>query len=200
MIDIVIPNNNEEEFITIAEKLGYGGICFLYDIEDYLNNKKKLQIGHKLKISFGILANSRNINKIKVKLKGQKVFIAIKSSNMDRQVIEGSKADIIFSFEENTRKDFIHQRASGLNHVLCKLAKENDITIGFSLYSILDAKDKHVMLGRITQNMKLCKKFKSKTAIASFAERPLDMRDSNDLVSLLKTQGLTGLTFLTNTL
>ena len=42
MIDIVIPNNNEEEFIVIAEKLGYNGLCFLYDLNDYSIKKRKL--------------------------------------------------------------------------------------------------------------------------------------------------------------
>ena len=46
MIDIVIPNNNEEEFITIAGKLGYKELLFLYSFDNYINlknnpNKKK---------------------------------------------------------------------------------------------------------------------------------------------------------------
>ncbi len=196
MIDIVIPNNNEEEFIAIAEILGYTGLCFLYDIDDYLSDRRKLQMRHKIKISFGILANDRNINKIKGKLKGQKVFTAIKSSNIDRRVMEGSKVDVIFSFEDSTRKDFIHQRASGLNHILCKLAKDNGITIGFSLSSILDAKDRHVMLGRIMQNIKLCEKFKLKTTIASFAQKTFDMRSVYDSLTLFKVLGLKSPTFL----
>ena len=40
-MDVVIPNNNEEEFITMAEKLGYKALCFLYDINDYPNKQKK---------------------------------------------------------------------------------------------------------------------------------------------------------------
>jgi len=196
MIDIVIPHNNEGEFIATAERLGYKGLYFLYDIDDYLSNRRRLQIRSKIETSFGILANDTNINKIKGSLKGQKVFIAIKSSNIDRNVIEGSKADLIFSFEDNTRKDFIHQRASGLNHILCKLAKDNGITIGFSLSSILNAKDRHVMLGRIMQNIKLCEKFKLKTIIASFAQKTFDMRSVYDSIILFKALGLKSPTYL----
>jgi len=195
-MDIVIPNNNEEEFITIAEKLGYKSLCFLYDIDDYLTHRRKLQIKYKIKTSFGILANDKSINKIKSRLKGQKVFTAIKSSNIDRQVMEGSKVDVIFSFEDSTRKDFMHQRASGLNHIMCKLAKDNGIIIGFSLSSILDTKDRHVMLGRIMQNIKLCEKFKLKTTIASFAQKTFDMRSVFDSITLFKALGLKSPTFL----
>ena len=39
MIDIVIPNNNEKEFVSIAEKLGYKTLCFLYNFDKYLEKK-----------------------------------------------------------------------------------------------------------------------------------------------------------------
>ena len=60
MIDIVIPNNNEEEFITIAEKLGIKELMFLYPYENYIKlkdniNKKKEIEGKnkKIKIHYG---------------------------------------------------------------------------------------------------------------------------------------------------
>ena len=40
-MDIVIPDNNEEEFITMEEKLGYKALLFLYDINEYSNKQKK---------------------------------------------------------------------------------------------------------------------------------------------------------------
>lgn len=194
MIDIVIPNNNEEELIAMAEKLGYTGLYFLYNFNDYLNNRKEFDKNNKIKIYTGILADSRNINKIN-KL-NKKVFVAIKSSNKDREVIDKSKVDMIFSFEDAVRRDFIHQRASSLNHILCRLAKEKNVIIGFSLSSILNAGNKSVVLGRMVQNIKLCRKFKVKTVIASFAQKPLDMRSNHDMISLFKSLGSENPTFL----
>jgi RNase P/RNase MRP subunit p30 len=103
---------------------------------------------------------------------------------------------MIYSLEDNVRRDFIHQRASGLNHVLCKLVKENNITIGFSLNTILNSDDKSVILGRMIQNIKICRKFKVKTAIASFAQNPLEMRSIHDLLSLFVILGSKTPTFL----
>ena len=80
MMDIVIPNNNEEEFVAIAEKLGYNALCFLYNINDYSNQKNNLK-NNKIKIYTGILADDKSINKIKIKNK--KIFVAIKSSRND---------------------------------------------------------------------------------------------------------------------
>jgi len=188
MIDIIIPNNNEKEFILLAEKLGYKTLCFLYNFDKYL--EKKDFESKNIKITYGILADRNNINKINNKLKNKNDFVAIKSSENNREIIEASKADLIFSFEENHKRDFMHQRASGLNHILCKLAEQNNIIIGFSLSSILDSKNKHVVLGRITQNIKLCRKYKVKTVIASFASNPYEMKSPHDIISLFEILGM----------
>ena len=195
MIDIVIPCNNEEEFIAMAEKLGYKALCFLYKLNDYLSKQKNFE-AKKIKIYAGILADSKDINKIKSKLNNNDIFAAMKSSNNDREIIEKSKVDMIFSFEDSVKKDFIHQRASGLNHILCKSAKENNVTIGFSLSLILNSKNKHVILGRMMQNIKMCKKFRVKTIIASFAEKPFEMRSVHDLRSLFEILGSKNPAFL----
>ena len=197
MIDIVIPNNNEKEFIAIAEKLGFKGICFLYELKDYLAKQEKfVNDGKKIKIYNGILVNSKNIRKINTKSKSADAFIVAKSSNNDREAIEKSNADIIFSLEEGAKKDFIHQRASGLNHILCKLAKENNVIVGFSLSSILNARNKHEILGRIMQNIKICRKFKAKTIVGSFAEKPFEMRSAHDIISLFGILDLKSSVFL----
>jgi len=187
MIDFVIPNNNEEEFISIADKLGYKELYFLYTINDYLDKQKKFKIKNTdVKVDIGILADDKGIYNVKNKLKDEKAFIVVKSSTNDKDTIERLKPNIIFSFEENTRKDFIHQRASGLNHILCKSAKENNVIIGFSIKSILDAENKQEILGRMMQNIRICRKYKIKTIIASFAQRPLEMRNVHDLTSLFE--------------
>ena len=215
MIDIVIPNNNEEEFIVIAEKLGYNGLCFLYDFNDYSSKKRKFE-SNKIKIHTGILANNKNLNKVKnvlenqrfsghrkskafsSELENEKSFVAVRSSYNDKDAIEKLKPNIIFSFEDNDKRDFIHQRASGLNHILCKSAKENDIIIGFSLSPILNAENKHTVLGKIMQNIVLCRKFKVKTAIVSFARNPFEMRSPHDLISLFNVLGCKNPNFLRN--
>ena len=110
-MDIVIPNNNEEEFIAIAHKLGYKTLHFLYNYDDYHSKKKNFADVPGIKIVNGILADSKKLKKIKNKMEDS-VFVAAKSSDKDMEIMEGSLANLIFSFEENQRRDFIHQRAS----------------------------------------------------------------------------------------
>lgn len=186
MKDIVIPDNNEEEFIAIAPKLGYKTLYFLYNYDDYQSKNKNFADIPNIKIVNGVLADSKKLKKIKNKMEEGSVFAAAKSSDKDMEVMEGSLANLIFSFEENQRRDFIHQRASGLNHILCGMARKNDITIGFSFTSILNAKGRHEILGRMIQNLRMCRQFKVKVVIASFAKNPYEMRSMHDLSSLFK--------------
>jgi|TARA_B100002003_G_C14113755_1_gene535719 RNase P/RNase MRP subunit p30 len=189
MIDIVIPRDNEKEFISIAEKLGYKELMFLYSLNAFQN--KKTFENKKIKAKIGILADSRNIYNLKNKLKDKKTLIAVKSFGNDREIIEKSYADLIFSIESVGHKDFIHQRGSGLNHVMCKLAKEKKVSIGFSFNSILKSNKKYEILGRISQNIKLCRKYKVQSRIASFASKPYEMRAPSDLINFFVVLGMT---------
>ena len=184
MVDFVIPKDNEEEFISMAEKLGYKELVFLYEFNSYINKKCDF-INKKIKISAGIITDPKNIDKINSKFKNGELFIAIKSSVKDREIIENQKANLIFGFEENSKRDFLHQRGSGLDHILCKLVHENNVIIGLSLNSILNSDNKNIIFGRMMQNIRLCDKFKVKILIGSFSQSPYRMRSPQDLTKLL---------------
>ena len=193
-IDLVLPKNNEKEFIEIAEKLKINGLCFVYFFktkEDFLkkNEKiKKLQEKTKLRLFTGLIADSKNINKAKKLAK----LVIYKSSGNDRHAIEKSKANTVFGLETIAARDSMHHRNSGLNQVLCKLANKNNVMIGFSFSSILntDGMIRSQIFGRMMQNIRLCRKYKVKAVIASFAEKPYDMRPYPDLKSIFISLGM----------
>lgn len=191
--DIAIPKNNEAEFIEITSKLGIKKLYFLYDFDDYNEEKiqQKLELikNHKnISIDVGFIVNQKNLNKA---AKQSKLLVA-KSSDKDRFFIESKKIKIIYGFEDINRKDYLHQRASGLNHIICELAKKNNVIIGFS-YSSLFNKDNDItslIIGRMMQNITLCQKYKVKTIIRSFSEKPFEMRAPYDVCSLFTILGM----------
>ena len=192
-IDFVFPYGDEEEFIALASKLGYSGLYFVYKYSkntEYGEKIKKLieklQTKTEIKLYYGFIISFRDINKVN-KLKN---LIFIESSDKNRFVIEKKKADVLFSLEKQAREDFMHHRASGLNHVLCELASKNNITIGFSFNAILKNNNQYKILGRMMQNIFLCRKYKIKTLIGSFAEKPYEMRSFYDLSSLFFILGM----------
>lgn len=191
--DIVIPQNNETEFAEVALKLGIKKLYFLYELNNFSEekiNKKIESIKEKYNLNFGtgIIVKNPDTSKIKINSK----LIVAKSSDNDRMMIESKKINLIYGFEELGKKDFMHQRASGLNHIMCELAKRNNTTIGFSYSSLFNESSHALIIGRIRQNIKLCKKYKLKTAIGAFTENPLDMRSPYDIQSLFNILGMGG--------
>ena len=111
---------------------------------------------------------------------------------VNRLALSCKFVDILLDPHMNRRKDFMHHRDSGLNQVLCKLAKERDIAIGFSFSAILKSKNLPEDLGRIIQNIKLCRKYKLRMLVASFAKNQNEQRNIQDIQSFFKVLGMTG--------
>ena len=114
----------------------------------------------------------------------------IKSGDV-RKLVNNKNLDIIVSSEKLAEKDSLHYRNSGLNQVTCKLAKQNKIAVAFSFNDILKSNDKAKLLGRMMLNVKLCRKYKVKTVVASFATNKYEMRSSHDLLSFAEIIGMT---------
>jgi RNase P/RNase MRP subunit p30 len=188
--DIVIPQGNEKELISMAKRLGYGSILLLYDFDSYISDKKALKVSEfGINIRIGVLTDNRTVFRAREKLGkygSQKPFIAASGPLDLLEVLEQSKADLVFGLENSSRKDFMHQRASGLNHTISKLARDKNIIIGFSLNQILKFNDPSVILGRISQNIRICRKYNVKTIFASFAKDPFMMRGPKDLATFFK--------------
>jgi len=167
MIDIVFPNGNEKEFIEIAKRLDYSGLCFIY------KNPKKFEPKSDLSVYSGIVCK----NKIK-----KADFVLLESNN--RALIKKSP-NAIFNIEGT--RDFIHQRDSGLNHVICKEMHKYGVAYAVPFSNILNSDDKGRLIGRIMQNIRLCKKYKVNILIASFAHKPYEMRNPKDLIAFART-------------
>ena len=102
----------------------------------------------------------------------------------------------ILLLNQTERKDKLKQRNSGLNHVLAKIAKKNNISIGINLDEIIESKEKSKILARISQNIKLCNKSKLKMKFIYIKEK--NKRNLHDLKSLGLVLGMP--TWMTKTL
>lgn len=189
-VDIVFPKRNEEKFVLIAERLGYAGICFVYD---YSNDAKKirqkidkLDEKSKIDIYLGFVAKPKDC----AKARNYCEFVLVKSSDKDHDVLEKIDFDVLFDLELNPRKDTMHYRISGLNQVLCKIATKKKKIIGINLRKIIDSEDKPRIIGRIMQNVMLCKKYKTKMIVFSGASKALQIKGFHDLISLMVVLGL----------
>lgn len=176
MIDIVIPNDNENDFVAMAKHLGISELIFLY-------KKRPPAKIYDIPTHNAVLAMPQQTKNI--------LSICLGS----RDAIERG-ATIVYDFETIEPKDHTHYRRSGLNQVLCKLAKQKKVTIGFSLATILHAntRERAQLIGRMMQNIAFCEKFGVQTKIASFATTPHEMRSPHDLRSFFITLGMREIT------
>ena len=115
----------------------------------------------------------------------------VKGNQYNRDILENKSVRILVSPEHNIVKDSLHFRNSGLNQVLCKIARRNGVIIGFSFNELLNSKDRPLVLGKMMQNVKLCRKFRVKTLIASFANNDYEMRSFDTLRAFGLVIGMT---------
>ena len=113
------------------------------------------------------------------------------SEEKNRKAVENKQVDILVAPERAGKKDRFTQRDSGLNHVLCALAKQNDVAIGFSFSDLLNSSHRSMLLGRMLQNVRLCRKYKVRMVVASFAKDPKEMRSAYDLLAFGQVLGMT---------
>ncbi len=163
-IDLVLADNLE----NFGKKLGYSKVIKTRVIQ--INDKKDLRF----------LINKKENPLI------------VYGSKFNREVLSLKNLDILLSPEKGVKEDFLNARNSGLNQVLLGLARKNSTAIGINFNEILKLRgvERAKLLGRISQNIMLCRKYKVKIILGSFASNEFEMRAPLDLVSFLITLGM----------
>ncbi|HLD12662.1 MAG TPA: RNase P subunit p30 family protein [Candidatus Nanoarchaeia archaeon] len=108
-----------------------------------------------------------------------------------KKILNNPHVDIITNLETNKKADKTNSRRAGLNHTLCKLATHNRIMIAFNFRLVLHHADRQLIIGRMQQNVKLCRKYKTKMIIASFATNKYEQRTPQDLQAFGQSIGMT---------
>jgi len=138
------------------------------------NEKRFLEIASRLNIEV----------KFAYSFKGNfKVDNILISNKGTRKNFEDKQIKMFFDLEDLPGRDSLHQRSSGLNQILAKIAHDKGKVVGFNFSAILNASDEKraLLLGRMRQNVKLCRKYKVKMFIGSFASDPYELRSKYEL-------------------
>jgi RNase P/RNase MRP subunit p30 len=96
----------------------------------------------------------------------QKVIVLGTDDEINRASLENRKTFGLLNPEIGREKDYMSYKNSGLNHVLCKIAAQNNKTIFISVDELRNPQS----LGRVIQNLKLCKKFKVRCQLVNLAD------------------------------
>ena len=172
--------------MNLKPRLGISSFIFCYTLDTLPVDKGKTKDFDG--VEYAILASISQLQKLKSK------NLPILYGRNDRHVFEQSfkKPLVVFGLESTASTDSMHSRHSGLNHILCGLAEKNNIHLGISLSQLLISESfkRPYVIGRMTQNIILARKFGMEMKLASFATNPFHMRSYNDFLSLGKILGM----------
>ncbi len=108
--------------------------------------------------------------------KGKTIAVLGSNDEINRVAVSDKRVSILLSPERTRKRNFMHYRDSGLNQVLCELASKNKVLIGVDFSSVKKLKglERAERIGKIMQNIDLCRKYKTKMVLASFGKKPSD--------------------------
>ncbi len=144
--------------------------------------------------TFVEILKATSVKILQQKINKQKGLIIVEGGldEINRFCVESKKVDILLSPEHGALKDHMKSRHSGLNQVLCALAVKNNVAIGINFHDLLVSEHKALLLARIMQNVKLCKKYNVSMVLCSFATDLLELRSKDMLLSFGKVLGMSG--------
>ncbi len=166
--DLVVPQNNEEAFAQMAQRLGYTELIYAYE-----KPPKEMKVNFPHQIA---LFSTKKGN-----------YLTVGQSCLD---LEKGKINFLTNLELEASQDKHHHRQSGLNQVYAALAKKQKTVYCVNLHLLLTSKEPEKILGRVMQNVRICQKYGIEIQILSFAANPYEMRSLKDLQAFGRVLGI----------
>lgn len=188
--------NHDLELIKEAKRLGWNYLTLRFspdrfDNIDYKDDLiKKIAIFNDFSIDFGIETNPKNNNelrKVLQKYRSKSPLFSVLGGNekINRITCENIKVDIL-------SRPYFKRYDCGMNHILAKIAYQNDVAIELSLKDILNSYLSHRarIISHFRDIIKLYRKFKFPLIISSGASSIFDIRSPRDIIAIFKEIGL----------
>ncbi len=186
-------NSSLDQLASMAKELGYTGICFSEYFEND-NQIKKLKddiskASEKTGVEIYLGFEARNPKELAKLVEKRRMFDILLAQGgdleMNRLACETPQVDIL-THPENNRND------SGLNHVLARLAAENNVAIELNFREILLAnkRTRNTIMKNISQNLKLARKFHAPIILCSGAISHFELRAPQVIISMSNQLGL----------
>ena len=201
MIDLNVKGSSyDNNFILAMQASGYGWkhINFSYDYSEYdeaLSFKKDLTDNLKDFIDIGYTLNIKSnnpsvIRKIVRKYRNKSSCISVLGGNLkvNRNCLENIQVDVL-------SKPYFKRYDSGLNHVLAKQAKENNVAIELVFSDILKSylAYRSKILANFRDIYRLYRKYEFPLILSSGAESVFDIKTVNDFKAVFTQTGLSDL-------
>lgn len=181
----------DEEVISTLEDFGFKGACIFYDSKKYLEDNLKesfdeIQETTSLKLYHGIVIDESNPQLLRKEVQRyyKKVDIIMANggdTKLNRVICETPQIDII-------NHPYLNKRNSGINHILAKLLKENNISVNINFRDILEHRGyfRARILNQVNQLLMLQRKYDFRCILSSGSESFFDVKSPESMMLLSK--------------
>ncbi len=184
---------NLEGGVKIAKSLGLGGVCLTLNwtneasLNQFLANVEKIKTkDFDIAIAVELEGKPNQVRELAKRLRKSVEIISVHGgdSEVNRMAVETPEIDILLH-PELKRED------SGFDHVMAKLAKENNVAIEFCLSDLVYTykKPRADILKNLLYNAKLVRKFKTPFVLTSGAFSEWNLRAPSELISFGRILG-----------
>lgn len=182
------PEVDLKGMIANLEVLGWKGVCFVCESLEGIEELKKKLGKTGMDVSFGYKIETEkpnNIPKIAKKVRKRVEMILVFGGDLEinRKACETSEVDILTHPESG--------EGNGLDYVMVKLAKKNNVSIEFNFRELLHTykKSRANLFSKMIENAKLVRKFRTPFILTSGALDPWDARSPSEVISFGKVLG-----------
>ncbi len=199
--DLNIRGSSLEDNLNLAieaSKYGWDHINFSYNQDNFksaLEFKQELEsnLNNEISFDYTLEIKSNNINDIKKiarKFRNKASCISVVGGDLkvNRAVVENIQMDVL-------SRPYLKRFDSGLNHVLAKEAKRNNVAVELCFKDILRSylSPRSKVISNFKDIYTLYRKFDFPLILSSRAESVFDIRTTHDFISVFKQTGLTDL-------
>lgn len=187
---------NLEETLRIARELGWSGLGLVIPYNrNFSKNLETLRkevrnMNPKPDIAFGVEIPGGSPGKIRktardLRKKVELVLVSGGDLEANRKALETPEVDML-------SHPCLGRNDPGLDHVMAKLARENQVSVEFSFNEMLYAykKRRSQVLQNLLGTAKLARKYRAPFTLSSGAKGPWDLRSPSELIALGRVLGL----------
>jgi len=184
-----------EEILKTAEILEWDGVClsrrfdkgFGRFCEEVSGLKSGLDILLGAEVGTPVQRNARKALEM-----ADVIIVTGGDESVNRKASECWEVDILSHPERNFGKDFMHQRNSGIDHIMARFMQERCIAIEINFAEVLNSYgiSRAKILGRMRQNVVLSRKYKTPVVLTSGAMDRWGLRAPRDLMAFGKCLGI----------
>jgi len=189
------------EQTAISRSLGLDGVCAVRPFESeytVVDTASGTAGQNRLQMLSGALISAKNPEDVQKKARSalecgaDLILIEGGDEEINRAASECWEVDVICHPERVSGKDPLDQKNSGVDDVMARFMAERGIAIEIRLSELLSCYGvvRAQVMGRMRQNIRLAKKYKTPIIITSGARDRLGMRAPQDLSSLGITLGM----------